>query len=93
MMSGVRFWKRNAIPRGYNIVIDVSGSPAWLRAWLRAPVIDLAAYPVLLRRGHAWLVPLPDLNEERGAVPEDWEIREDSSVPHRPRRSREDTPN
>ena len=49
----------NSIPRGYGVRLDVDAAPIWLRVLFRTPFIDRFAYPLLVRRGHAYLTPFP----------------------------------
>ena len=50
----------NHIPAGYSASFDVAAAPWWLRAWFRTPFVDRFAYPVMVRRGHGLLRPLPN---------------------------------
>lgn len=49
----------NSIPDGYGVVVRLDDSPNWLRFWFHTPYIDRFAYPVMVRRGFARLVPQP----------------------------------
>jgi len=61
------------IPEGYGLTWDLSKAPLWLRVWFRIPILDRFAYPKLIRRQFAWLVPHPDWPEaEREPVPPGW---------------------
>jgi hypothetical protein len=72
----------NHIPRGYGLTWDLGTSPAWLRIWLATPFLDRLAYPVLIRRQVAWLVPHPGWrDEDRDPVPRGWLVKDRSETP------------
>ena len=63
----------NNLPGGYGLHWDLERAPTWLRIWFATPVLDRFAFPVLIRRHVAWLVPPPGWNdEERDRVPPGW---------------------
>ncbi len=52
---------------------DMTRAPVWLRVWRLIPFIDRFAYPVMVRRHVAYLVPEPAWPEgERDPVPVGW---------------------
>jgi hypothetical protein len=53
----------NNIPAGYGLTWDPSQAPRWLRLWLHTPLLDRFAFPVMIRRGHAWFSPSPGWDE------------------------------
>ena len=67
----------NYIPKGYGLGWDLREAPLWLRFWFRTPFLDRFAYPVVIRRGFAWLNPHPWWREEdRERVPSGWCVEE-----------------
>ena len=70
----VRLAGWNWIPGGYELRWERAAAPWWLRAWFVTPFIDRFAYPVMIRRGYAWLV--PDPGQPRHPVPAGWSVRE-----------------
>jgi hypothetical protein len=65
----------NYVPRGYGLVRNLDKAPAWLRFWFAIPLVDRFAFPVLIRRQLAWLVPHPGWKEEdREEVPPGWRV-------------------
>jgi hypothetical protein len=74
--GGVKIDGWNYIPQGYGLDWDLKQAPWWLRLWFHIPLFDRFAYPVMIRRGHAWLGPFPDWDEtHRDLVPEGWQVR------------------
>lgn len=68
----------NHIPQGYGAEFALREAPWWLRVWFSIPFIDRFAYPIVVRRGHGWLSPMPGLStEQRGQVSPGWRIRPD----------------
>lgn len=75
----VRISGWNYIPEGYGLSWDLKSAPIWLRLWFHCPLVDRFAYPVLIRRGAAWLTPHPDFPEvDRDPVPSGWLVQEPS---------------
>jgi hypothetical protein len=65
----------NFVPRGYGLVVEARGGPLWLRALLRAPVVDRFGYPLAVRRGVFCLYPIPDWPaDDTDEVPDGWTI-------------------
>jgi hypothetical protein len=62
----------NSIPDGYGASFDLQAAPIWLRIWFRTPFVDRFAYPVMVRRGYAYLRPMP--GHHLGPVSEGWKI-------------------
>jgi hypothetical protein len=65
----------NYIPDGYGMSVDAAAAPVWLRMWFGAPLLDRFAYPIMVRRGYAWLT----ADEYRPAdeheqVPPGWRV-------------------
>jgi len=52
----------NVLPRGYGARFDAQAATLWLRLLVGTPFLDRFAYPLLVRRGHAYLTPFPALN-------------------------------
>lgn len=69
----------NSIPDGYGASFDLEAAPLWLRLWFGTPFIDRFAYPVMVRRGHGYLTPMP--GHRLGAVRKDWKISPVGSDP------------
>jgi len=68
----------NVIPPGYGARFDVAAAPLWLRVFFRTPFIDRFAYPLMVRRGHAYLAPSPDSAEKRDPFPiGGWRLEDD----------------
>ncbi len=65
----------NHIPEGYGADFDTDAAPWWLRVWLNIPFVDRFAYPVLIRRGHAYLTPHPGWVGPLGPVTGGWRLR------------------
>ena len=55
----------NYVPRGYALAGDLERAPTWLRVWFATPILDRFAFPPLIRRHVAWLVPHPWLERRR----------------------------
>ncbi|MDP9166116.1 MAG: hypothetical protein M3O32_08655 [Actinomycetota bacterium] len=66
----------NEIPLGYGADFDTDAAPWWLRAWFNVPLVDRYAYPVMVRRGHAYLTPHPGWVGEVGTVAGGWRLRD-----------------
>lgn len=67
----------NYIPEGYGLSWDLMSAPLWLRVWFHCPLVVRFAYPLLIRRGAAWLTVHPDWPEDdREAVPDGWLVRD-----------------
>lgn len=49
----------NYIPEGYGLRVDKAQVPLWLRVLHHTPFVDRFSYPLLVKRGHAYLVPHP----------------------------------
>ena len=65
----------NYIPGGHGARFDVRSAPLWLRAMFRTPLVDRFAYPLLVKRGHGYLLVHADaLPQELGAVTAGWRI-------------------
>lgn len=67
----------NVIPPGHGARFDVAASPLWLRVLFRSPFVDRFAYPLLVRRGHAYLSPFPQGAGNRAPFPSGGWRRED----------------
>ncbi|MHB8448863.1 MAG: hypothetical protein ACYDAQ_00085 [Mycobacteriales bacterium] len=72
----------NWVPRGYGLAWDLSRAPWWLRLWFATPFIDRFAYPVVIRRGYAWLVPHPGWSDDRDEIPAGWVVRSEDPEAH-----------
>ena len=60
----------NVLPRGYGARFDTRAAPRWLRLLFSAPFLDRFAYPLMVRRGHAYLAPSPAMEAaERDPFP------------------------
>lgn len=68
-MSDVKLDGWNVMPRGYGVRFDVDAAPLWLRVFFRTPFIDRFAYPLMVRRGHAYLAPFPESDGLRDPFP------------------------
>lgn len=64
------------VPRGYGLRLDVRADPLWLRCLYRSPFLDRFAYPLLVRRGHAYLTAHPGWTAaQREVVPDvGWRV-------------------
>ena len=51
----------NSMPNGYSARFDLNAAPRWLRNWAAVPFIDRFAYPLLVKRGFAYLTAQPTL--------------------------------
>ena len=72
----------NVIPAGYSARFDVAAAPLWLRVFFRTPFIDRFAYPLMVRRGYAFLAPFPSSAGKRDPVPSGgWRLEDDDFVP------------
>ena len=49
------------MPHGYSARFDLNAAPRWLRSWAAVPFIDRFAYPLLVKRGFAYLTAQPIL--------------------------------
>ncbi len=66
----------NHIPEGYGADFEVAAAPLWLRVLFRTPFLDRFAHPLLVQRGHGFLVPHPtEPPEGRGVVADGWKLR------------------
>jgi hypothetical protein len=66
----------NHIPTGYGADFDVEAAPRWLRIWFRTPFLDRFAYPLMVKRGFAYLAPHPGVGpEDRDEVSGGWRLR------------------
>jgi hypothetical protein len=66
----------NSIPAGFGARFDLRAAPWWLRWWAGTPFLDRFAYPVLVGRGHGWLVRHPDTPPDRRPPPgSGWRLR------------------
>lgn len=67
----------NVIPEGYGVRFEVDAAPLWMRVLFRTPFIDRFAYPLMVRRGLAYLSPLPGDAWQRDPSPAGgWRIEE-----------------
>ena len=64
------------MPLGYCLGYDLERAPRWLRLWLRFPMFNTRPEFVALDRGALILIPLPDWEGRRGAVPEGWRVED-----------------
>lgn len=66
----------NHIPNGYLAEFETQTLPLWLRAWRRIPFVDRFSYPLIVARGHGYLVAMPGFaDEDRGPVDGGWQVR------------------
>ena len=72
----------NVLPRGYGARFDTRAAPLWLRLLFGTPLLDRFAYPLMVRRGHAYLAPSPALEAaERDPFPSGgWRLEEPDYV-------------
>ena len=66
----------NHIPLGYGADFDWDAAPIWLVVLQRVPVMDRLAYPLMVRRGLAYLAEMPEPPGAQREVPgPGWRIR------------------
>lgn len=72
----------NVLPRGYSARFDTRAAPVWLRVLFSTPFLDRFAYPLLVRRGLAYLAPSPAVEAaERDPFPAGgWRLESPASV-------------
>ncbi|GAC1611591.1 MAG: hypothetical protein NVS3B26_25990 [Mycobacteriales bacterium] len=72
----------NVIPRGYGARYDAPAAPLWLRGLFHTPFLDRFAYPLFVRRGHAYLTPQAAVPEaQREPVPAvGWRIEHSNYI-------------
>ena len=67
----------NHIPQGYGLKWDLRTAPVWLQCLRVTPFFDRLAYPVMVRRQFAYLVPHENWPpDERDEVPPGWVVRD-----------------
>lgn len=80
-MADVKLDGWNAMPRGYGVRFDVDAAPLWLRVFFRTPFIDRFAHPLMVRRGHAYLMPFPDSDGPHDPFPSGgWRLEDPNYV-------------
>jgi hypothetical protein len=78
--EGMRLNGWNYIPDGYGMAVDAAAAPVWLRIWFRVPFLDRFSYPIMVKRGLAWLTRDEHEATRPNDAPPGWRVRsEDES--------------
>jgi hypothetical protein len=76
----------NVLPEGYGLALSLDACPRWLKLWARLPLLDRFSYPVLVRRGIAYLVPHPSTpwQDPSDLEAQGWTVRPRTAGPAAP---------